>query len=72
MKQAVRLLLLALVAVVLFTGCNKRCRCTKYNFESVYYTKEEVKALGKTCPEMRLQEGLHTAHYAICEWVYGE
>lgn len=72
MKKIVRLLPLALVAVILFTGCNKRCRCTKYNFETDYYTKEELKALGKSCTEMRLLDGLHTAHYALCEWVYGE
>lgn len=54
------------------SSCTKRCRCTKFNLETVYYSKEEVKATGKSCSDMRFLDGLHTPYYTYCEWTYTE
>ncbi len=72
MKQKLLFATLLLIAVLTLTGCNKRCRCIKYNTTVDYYTPEEVSAEGKTCAEMRYLSGLATQRYSVCEWVYNE
>lgn len=72
MKTKITFLVLSVLALVFMSSCTKRCRCTKFNLENVYYSKEEVKATGKSCSDMRFLDGLHTPYYTYCEWTYTE
>lgn len=71
-RTATTLAIVCLLAVccVALTSCNKRCRCMKNNRQFVYYTTDELSALGKTCSDMIYLEGLAAQYYAQCEWEY--
>ena len=59
-------LILAIVPLMAFSSCSRRCHCTGYDGSHTYYTEQQLKELDKTCSGMEYyMEGLL---YSICEY----
>lgn len=57
---------LAVIAILAFSSCTRRCHCIGYDGSHTYYTEEQLKELDKTCSGMEYyMEGLF---YSICEY----
>ncbi|MCQ2297610.1 MAG: hypothetical protein MJZ51_03205 [Bacteroidales bacterium] len=65
MKRKI-ILFAALLAVLAFSSCNKRCHCYGYDLSHTYYTKEDLKELGYSCKGM--EQYMYGIVYSLCEY----
>lgn len=66
MKKKIILLSTLLAVATLFTSCEKRCHCYRYDGGHDFFTHEQLKNIDMSCVGMeRYQMGLI---YSLCEW----
>ena len=66
MKKKIFTLSALLCLVLLFSSCEKRCHCYRYDGSHDFFTREQLDDIDMTCIGMtHIQMGLI---YSICEW----